>query len=286
VYGDNLAFEESLQAAGLPFVLGLKPTKGVWVPLQVTRTPDEVARRLRWGGPKRRGAWRPVERQFRDGHTETWWAAELVFAYYGPERLWRAIVATTDPATRPPETTWSLTTNLPQPGSTRAAELAGETADLAELVRLYSLRTWVEQGYRQMKQELGWADFMVRSDRAIRRHWYLVCCAFSFCWRTWFAPPTLPDVPPASPSEAPLDPTIPIGRGKNPPTASISGAVSAAPVLARGTAPGARLAGSVDGSRALLASVVHRAPVPAAAGAPRMGRRRQSALPLPPALTK
>jgi hypothetical protein len=33
-----------------------------------------------------------------------------------------------------------------------------------------------------MKDELGWRDFMVRSDRAIRRHWALVCCAFAFCW--------------------------------------------------------------------------------------------------------
>jgi len=29
---------------------------------------------------------------------------------------------------------------------------------------------WVKQSYKQVKQELGWADFMVRSDRAIRRH--------------------------------------------------------------------------------------------------------------------
>ena len=29
---------------------------------------------------------------------------------------------------------------------------------------------------------MGWADFQVRADRAIRRHWQLVCCAFSFCW--------------------------------------------------------------------------------------------------------
>ena len=49
-------------------------------------------------------------------------------------------------------------------------------------MRLYGLRNWVEQGYKQMKNELGWADFMVRSDRAIRRHWALVCCAFAFCW--------------------------------------------------------------------------------------------------------
>ena len=50
------------------------------------------------------------------------------------------------------------------------------------MVRLYGLRHWVEQGYKQMKDQLGWADFMVRSDRAIRRHWVLVCCAFAFCW--------------------------------------------------------------------------------------------------------
>jgi len=31
-------------------------------------------------------------------------------------------------------------------------------------------------------QEFGWADFMVRSARAIRRHWEMVCCAFTFCW--------------------------------------------------------------------------------------------------------
>lgn len=49
-------------------------------------------------------------------------------------------------------------------------------------MRLYGLRHWIEQGYKQKKDELGWADFMVRSDHAIWRHWLLVCCAFAFCW--------------------------------------------------------------------------------------------------------
>src|SRR5258706_14503139 len=40
----------------------------------------------------------------------------------------------------------------------------------------------MEQGYKQVKQELGGPDFQLRSDRAIRRHWALVGCAFSFCW--------------------------------------------------------------------------------------------------------
>jgi hypothetical protein len=55
-------------------------------------------------------------------------------------------------------------------------------------VRIYGLRHWVEQSYKQVKDELGWADFQVRSDTAIRRHQTLVTCAFSFCWNTWFTP--------------------------------------------------------------------------------------------------
>jgi hypothetical protein len=41
---------------------------------------------------------------------------------------------------------------------------------------------WVEQSYKQVKHALGWSQYQVRSDIAIRRHWQLVCCAFSFCW--------------------------------------------------------------------------------------------------------
>ena len=52
-------------------------------------------------------------------------------------------------------------------------------------MRIYGIRNWIEQGYKQVKDELGWADFQVRSDIAIRRHQALVNCAFSFCWAAW-----------------------------------------------------------------------------------------------------
>jgi hypothetical protein len=110
------------------------------------------------------------------------------------------VVATTDPAGLPVHSSWYLLTNLARPASRRA-----QRADLAEVVRLYGLRNWVEQGDKQVKGELGWADFQVRSDRAICRHWTLVACAFSFCWQTWFAnhagQPAAPD-PPAIPTAA------------------------------------------------------------------------------------
>jgi hypothetical protein len=60
-------------------------------------------------------------------------------------------------------------------------------------VRLYGIRHWIEQSHKQVKDELGWADFQVRSATAIRRHQTLVHCAFPFCWNTWFDPPSTND---------------------------------------------------------------------------------------------
>ncbi len=68
-------------------------------------------------------------------------------------------------------------------------------------MRIYGIRHWIEQSYKQVKDELGWADFQVRSDTAIRRHQALVNCAFSFCWDTWFAGPPPPRPVPAGPQE-------------------------------------------------------------------------------------
>jgi len=53
-----------------------------------------------------------------------------------------------------------MATNLPRPGSRRARNSPHRPADLAEIFRLYALRNRVEQGYKQVKDELGWADFM------------------------------------------------------------------------------------------------------------------------------
>src|SRR5512133_1234965 len=181
-YGDNPGFTEALVAAKVPFVLALKPRKGTWAPAEAAHTPTEAAGELDWQGPGKPGRWRRIQRRFRDGHTETWWAADAELGGWGPDRRLRLVVATTDPARLPGHSSWYLLTNLARPASRRAQQ-----ANLAEVVRLYGLGNWVEQGDKQVRGELGWADFQVRSDRAIRRHWTLVCCAFSFCWQAWFA---------------------------------------------------------------------------------------------------
>jgi SRSO17 transposase len=255
-YGENATFEGALTAADLPYVVALKPSSGIWAPADAVHTPEEAARELRWGGPEDPGDWTPVVRRFRDGHEETWWAAELCYGPYGPDKARRVVVATTDPATLPPLTTWYLATNLPQPGSPRADAVTFAPADLTEIVRLYGLRNWVEQGYKQLKQELGWADFMVRADRAIRRHWHLVFCAFSFCWRAWFTtgPPSVTTGPSAA-ADSGASPAP--ERGENGPRPS---GPSAPALLATDAPPGASLARPLDLPLALLARLVERAP--------------------------
>lgn len=283
-YGDSQAFEGALFEAGLPYVVAVKPSKGVWAPEEDPHTPEEAARRLHWHGPEEPGEWTAVTRRFRDGHTQRWWAAELTLAGYGPDRPTRLIVATTDPETLPEKSTWYLATNLPRPGSARCQEWSIAPAELAEVVRLYGLRNWVEQSYKQSKQELGWADFQVRQDRAIRRHWELVCCAFCFCWWERFhaclaaeergeqEQGEAPGTDAASPAEGRAREKQPEGtkggkRGSNPAGGRGRRRPAGERNVARGAASRERLVSPVVLARALVAGMESGAPAVGTAGA-------------------
>ena len=175
---------------------------------------------------------------------------------YSPEETVRLVAVTTEPQTLPANSTWYLMTNLPAPGYRQAKRSPFETADLSDVVRIYGLRQWVEQSFRQIKGELGFADFQVRSDRAIRRHWELVFCAFSFCWWAYTHKQEAPVH-----GSATTDPTRCEGGGeKKKRTADSS-------ILAGGTAASARLAGPLGDALALLASVVESAPATTTASA-------------------
>jgi hypothetical protein len=191
-YGEDEGFKQSLSELGVGYVMALKPSHAWWHKIGEIGSPWEaaVAAGEGWEDEKRPGEWVKVVRSFRDGHEEAWWALEVDVGPYSPQRERRSVVATTDPRELPDKATWYLVTNLPHPGSEHANESELAQADLAEIVRLYGLRMWVEQSYKQVKHVLGWSDYQVRSDLAIRRHWQLVCCAFSFCWWAYGRLPT------------------------------------------------------------------------------------------------
>jgi len=121
-YGDQDGFRGELRQAGLPFVMALKPRRGTWAYGPDAHTPVDAARALAWHGPEDPGDWQPVTRTFRDGHAQTWFAADAHLGWWGPEGTTRLVVATADPGTLPEKATWYLATNLPRPGSPREAE--------------------------------------------------------------------------------------------------------------------------------------------------------------------
>ena len=136
-YGDQDGFRAGLAEAGLPFVMALRPHRGTWARAADAHTPVEAARALAWGGPEDPGDWQPVTRTFRDGHAETWWAADASLGGWGPDGVRRLVVATADPGTLPDKATWYLVTNLPRPGGPREEGSPHPAAPLAEIVRLY-----------------------------------------------------------------------------------------------------------------------------------------------------
>ena len=246
LYGEHHGFTAGLQARGVPYVVALKPSHSWWAPVAAIGAVWEMAAQGGWGSPEQPGAWTPVERHFRDGHTTTWWALEGEAGPYGPDRPRRLVIATADPATLPEAATWYLATTLP---------LAA--AEVTEIVRLYGLRNWVEQQYKQIKHSLGWSQYQVRSDVAIRRHWALVQCAFAFCW--WaesHAPTGAPPHPEAEREHVAMPPGERGGKG----AASAPPLAAALALLAGGAAAGARLAGTGAVPVALLASMVGSAP--------------------------
>lgn len=59
---------------------------------------------------------------------------------------------------------WFIMTDLPR--------------DILRLPGLYTLRTWIEYGFKQVKDELGWADFRLTAYSSIERSWEVVFSAY------------------------------------------------------------------------------------------------------------
>ena len=169
---------------------------------------------------------------------------------YSPQRARRSVVATTDPKKLPKKRTWYLSTNLPHPDSDLlATESDLAPASVAEVVRLYGFRMWVEQSYKQVKHVLGWSDYQVRSDIAIRRHWQLVCLAFSFCW---WAYGHLPTEEKAETEKTENDPCAEYSEAR--------GKKESSAVLAAGFESGERVTGALCHAEKILEGVLRDAP--------------------------
>jgi hypothetical protein len=148
-YGEDEGFRQALSKLGTGYVLAMKESHSWWHREGQIGALWEAAEAAGWKDADDPGRWRKEMRAFRDGHQEEWWALEVEAGPYGPQKAQRAFVVSTDPERLPRLGTWYLTTNLPAPGHRLARETEGQpllaAASVAEVVRLYGLRMWVEQ---------------------------------------------------------------------------------------------------------------------------------------------
>lgn len=230
-YGATDTFRTGLAHLGVGAVLALRPAHA-WSALVGTVTSlVEVARGAAGDGPDAPGAWQPVVRAFRDGHTAPWGALDVTSGPYGPDQRHRAVIATTAPAPRPAHATWYLLTHLPAAGVVRAAAAVLPAADVAAVVRRDGLRNSVEQRSKQVQAARGGSAYQVRNDPALRRHWALVGCACGFGWWARGEEPVVPDA--VAPPPAPPPAAAP-ARGE---TAAPAAAAAATPVRPRVSGP-------------------------------------------------
>lgn len=147
LYGESSTFISALQEIDVRYVVAIRSNHGVWLaPEQSVRITD----------------WQEFERVFSDGDCQKRYLREIIF---GRRRDCRYYEITTDPNELPSETTWYI-----------MSDLSGELQK--EVGNFYGLRTWIEYGLKQSKNELGWADYRLTNHHHIERWWESVFCAY------------------------------------------------------------------------------------------------------------
>ncbi len=138
LYGESSEFIKKLNDYELSYVVAIRSNHGVWLPASQS---------------VRANKWCKFERTFSNLKSETRYIREII---YGKRRAITYWEITTDTETMPENSSSFIMTNL-------QGNLKKTLGDL------YGLRTWVEYGFRQCKQELGWTDYRFTNFQHIEK---------------------------------------------------------------------------------------------------------------------
>ena len=169
-YGSNPDFIQSLEQDTVPYVAELRRSMRVFV-----RLPGDVARNEHTLEQAlcllKRKDFRPVRIPYADGTEREAWIARLDVKLKKLPLKRRVVVVTTKPENpAQDEDLRFLTTNV--------EEFRDDT-----VAKTYALRNWVEEFYREAKDDLGGGQYQVRDLASILRHWKLVFVAHSLLQR-------------------------------------------------------------------------------------------------------
>lgn len=148
LYGESdVNFVSILHKFNLNYLLTIRSNHGIWLPK---------------GQKVRNNKWRKFQRVFSDESTEVRYIREIIFGKRRQQQFWQI---TTDIDTLPDNSTWYVMSYIPG-------------VKYQEIGNLFGIRTWVEYGLKQSKNELGWADFRVTSYSQIEKWWEIVMSAY------------------------------------------------------------------------------------------------------------
>ena len=164
-YGRSAAFLQSLADEGVIFVAALEGRAKI-----ITKWPTDPFRDT----PHRvEEAWHAFRAEDYEKVTlrtskglVTRWVVEFRGHRAGMKGKQRFLLVVEDPHAPAHGDPWFLVTNA-----------ARETVSAAAVVRMYHWRNWIEEGYKESKQELGANECVCVGEQAQVRHWLLVFAA-------------------------------------------------------------------------------------------------------------
>lgn len=144
LYGESGDVIRLLESFQLSYIVAIRSNHGVLM------TP---------GTSKRYNQWRAYQQKLSQRKTETRYIREIIFGKRRKVRYYQISKKNVpDPSG---EDSWYLMTNL----------LGNVTLQVAPL---YSLRNWIEYGFKQVKNELGWSDYRLTDYESIEKWWEIV----------------------------------------------------------------------------------------------------------------
>ncbi|MDJ1184289.1 IS701 family transposase [Roseofilum casamattae] len=150
LYGEAGDFIQVLEEKNLWYIVSIRKNHGVWMP-----SSERV----------RANKWYKFERVFSDEKSEERWIREIIFGRRRKRTYWQM---TTDTKRLPENSTSWVMTNLQETRNQMKKTLGN----------LYGLRTWVEYGFRQCKQELGWTDYRLTQFDKIEKWWEMILSSY------------------------------------------------------------------------------------------------------------
>jgi SRSO17 transposase len=148
LYGECSAVIAAIIQLHWSYIVAIRSNHGVWM------HSSQKVRYNRWHAYDQPLEQYPPERRY---------IREIIFGTRRSIRYFQISKGATDNPDK--AQSWQIMTNLC-------------AAKVVDLPGLYVLRTWIEYGFKQVKNELGWTDFRLTDYASIERWWEMVFSAY------------------------------------------------------------------------------------------------------------